>query len=73
MIKFESTGVYQAPGRGRVYVVELDHEVKDFDWLIGKEALIDGHYLQVKGVELFTHHAPWRKGEPIGIRVEEKK
>lgn len=70
MIKFDSIGVYEITGRGRVYTVELERDMKDVDVFVGREVLIDGRFWKVNGVERFAHAPPWRKGEPIGLKVE---
>lgn len=55
---------------GRIFVVELDRDTRDFEHLMNKEVEIDGNRYIVRGVERYAHCPPWRAGEHIGLLTD---
>lgn len=70
-MKYELTSKtsFLLPRQGRCFVVENPVECSNFSHLIGAKVVIDGIEYAVKGVEIKSHNAPWRKGEDIGLLV----
>ena len=69
---FKALEFFRVPTRGLVvYVVENDRECSDFTHLLHKQVEIDGAIKYVHGVERFAHAPPWKKGERIGVAVED--
>ena len=66
---FDSIETYYIAGRGKSIVVKCPFTCQDFDWLIGREAIIDGKTHKITGVERFTHSSPWKKGENISLLI----
>lgn len=71
MWEFTSQDKFHIAGRGKAYVVKCPIACGDFDWIIGKDVIIDGSKHKVVAVERFTHMPPWRKGESISLLVAE--
>ena len=70
MYVFKSKDIYHIKDFNlRVYIVENPINTKDFDFLIGKEVMIDGRKELVHTVDSFLLPIK-RKGLPIGIVVK---
>ena len=69
MIEYESLSRFTISDRGMIFIVELDRECENFDFLLNEQVKIDGIMKTVTGVERFAHMPPWRKGEKIGLLV----
>ncbi len=69
MIEYESLNKFTISDRGILFIVELDRECEDFDFLLNEQVKIDGIIKTVKAVEKFAHMPPWRKGEKVGLLV----
>lgn len=69
MIEYESLSKFVISGRGMVFVVKLDRECEDFDFLFDQQVKIDGVAKRVTAVERNAHMPPWKKGERIGLLV----
>lgn len=69
MIEYESLNKFTISNRGTIFIVELDRECENFDFLLDEQVKIDGVTKRVTAVEKFAHMPPWRKGEKIGLLV----
>jgi len=70
---FMSLDRFDIPNRGIVFVVKNDTETEDFSHLINRLVIVDGTRYTCIGVERHCHSRPWRKGEQIGILVNDIK
>lgn len=71
LLELKSISTYQVIGRGTAFAVANPHECHDFSHLIGQKVKIDDAYFIVRGVERLAHTPPWKKGENIGLLVDE--
>ncbi|RLI63010.1 MAG: hypothetical protein DRO67_06415 [Candidatus Asgardarchaeum californiense] len=69
---FSSTNKATVKGK-QVFYVENPEECHDehFSYLMNEIVSINNNLYKVLAVERFVHGAPWKKGEPIGLIVEE--
>ena len=61
---------FEIKGRGVLFVITLDRECSDFEWLLNKPVLLNGELYRAKGVERFVHAPPWRVGEKISLLAD---
>lgn len=71
MLKITSLEEFLVQGK-RVFAVENPIECNDFKWIIGQKVIIDTEEFTVIRVERFAHMPPFRKGERIGLMVDQK-
>ena len=68
--EFKSEDQFEVQGK-TVFSVALDRETSDFGHLRNRIVFIDGREYRCVAIERFTHMPPWRKGEKIGLMVED--
>ena len=68
MLKLNSIGTHQIPGRGKVFAVRNPHECMDFSHLINNIVEIDEKQYLIRGVE-FAGAPPHAEGKPLGLLV----
>src|SRR3990167_11521005 len=51
------------------FIVPNPHECYNFLHLIGQTVIIDGNVYKILGIERYLHMSPYKKFEPIGLRV----
>lgn len=69
-------GQWKVKGRGIFYAVKLDRETEDFAHLKNQTVRLytkDRGVIEATctGIEKFMHMPPWRKGEQVGLLIDE--
>lgn len=60
---------YDPNGIARFWVLN-PVDCNDFWHIIGHKVIVDGYEYTVLAIEFYTHAAPWRAGEKIGLLLK---
>jgi hypothetical protein len=66
--ELRAAGTVEIPGHGTVHLIAAAPGVGDPRGLLGREILLDGELVRVRGVETFPVADP--SGRPVGVMTE---
>lgn len=69
VLSFTSDEKFHVQGRGDSYIVKCPITCYSFDWILNRDAIINGTTFKILAVERFAKGGPTRKGEAISLLV----
>jgi hypothetical protein len=70
-LSFNSIDVSYIAGKGKCYAVHLPFSCSNFNWILNREAIIDGVRHTVVGVEVRSKNRMHRAGELVSFLVKD--